>query len=42
MEIESDIYVSFDEVVDFFIVRGRPLKLDRKLRGKQITYKPDD
>lgn len=34
MEVEADPYLDFDEVVDFFTVRGRPLALDYAKRGK--------
>jgi hypothetical protein len=39
MEVEAEPYLDFDEVVDFFSVRGRPLSLDNALKGKHEPIK---
>ena len=37
MRIELDNYIDYDDVVDFFTIRGRPLELEETLKKIPIT-----
>ena len=37
MRIELDSYIDYDDVVDFFTIKGRPLELEETLKKIPIT-----